>query len=635
MSGATPPASSQSPAVPSPPQESTQSVSQVDRAVLEYLRSRGHSTAEKALLSDLEASTPDDKGKTVETIDSEELIKTLAVFAHKPSRPSENVLKDSSSVLQELTAMGNPSNIQSLISSIGPVGAEEILSLDPTDKQEGFRELEAWVDGSLDMYRNDELAQRFRNEKFSVRMSRSGFSLLVGWLTEGVGGEASGAGDGFTGERGKRGRAAVMRVVNNHLRFDVTSSNPSSVSPHAWEESTGLLSSLIPKASGYTNPQAFNASKNDLKLGPAPLAEDLRAEAERVLREQAMVERDPTAQYDFQFPRPTALPGMSMPSESDLLPHPPTFKTIDVEREVSNVRDARKRIRLEPSVLANLDVNSPQASAVRARALPSICAYTLHDVAEGLWSLKGEKLQGMRSDFNGNSIKDVASLLKIKEKKGSTTRKLIGHSGPVYSLAFDPVGGSAIPPKYLLSASADATVRLWSMDTMTNLVAFRGHENPVWDVKWSPMGGYFATGSRDRTARLWSTDRISCLRIYAGHLSDVDCLQFHPNSLYLATGSSDWTARLWDVQRGEDMAINIWDIGSGKRIKKMTGHSASIYSLAFSAESSLLVSSGADCTVRCWDVKSAGGLKTKPRENGATGITNGSNSYGEDDYAET
>lgn len=51
-------------------------------------------------------------------------------------------------------------------------------------------------------------------------MSRSGFSLLLGWLTEGFGGEALGSGGGFTGEKGKRGRAAVMRVVNNHLRFD-------------------------------------------------------------------------------------------------------------------------------------------------------------------------------------------------------------------------------------------------------------------------------------------------------------------------------------------------------------------------------------------------------------------------------
>lgn len=60
------------------------------------------------------------------------------------------------------------------------------------------------------------------------------------------------------------------------------------------------------------------------------------------------------------------------------------------------------------------------------------------------------------------------------------------------------------------------------METMSNLVAYRGHQNPVWDVQWSPMGVYFATGSRDKTARLWSTDRISALRIYAGHLSDVD-----------------------------------------------------------------------------------------------------------------
>lgn len=116
----------------------------------------------------------------------------------------------------------------------------------------------------------------------------------------------------------------------------------------------------------------------------------------------------------------------------------------------------------------------------------------------------------------------AASLRKIREKGGSTTRKLVGHSGPVYSVAFDPIGGSAAPPKYLLSCSADATTRLWSLDTMTNVVAYRGHQNPVWDVQWSPMGIYFATASRDRTARLWSTDRSNALRIYAGHLSDVD-----------------------------------------------------------------------------------------------------------------
>ena len=71
---------------------------------------------------------------------------------------------------------------------------------------------------------------------------------------------------------------------------------------------------------------------------------------------------------------------------------------------------------------------------------------------------------------------------------------------------------------------------------------------------------------------------------------------------------------------GEDLTINLWDLGSGKRIKKMIGHKASIYSLAFSAESSLLVSGSADWTMKCWDVKGAGGPPNK-QQNGA--IVNG------------
>lgn len=252
---------------------------------------------------------------------------------------------------------------------------------------------------------NDPLAQRFLNEKYIIRMSRSGFSLLVGWLTEGVGGEAFGAGEGFSGEMGKRGRSVVMRVVNNHLRFDggrvlfplgfrahifiVTSASTTAVSPSAWEESTGLLSSLIPKSAQATstsaipNPNTFNISKGELKLGTPPISEDLRTETERVLREQAMLDRDPNAQYDIHFSRPQVVPGVISPTEADMLPHPPSFKTIDVQREVEKVRDARKRIRFEPSTLTSVDLGSAQGAAARARALPSICTYTLHDVGEG------------------------------------------------------------------------------------------------------------------------------------------------------------------------------------------------------------------------------------------------------------
>jgi transcription initiation factor TFIID subunit 5 len=155
----------------------------------------------------------------------------------------------------------------------------------------------------------------------------------------------------------------------------------------SWEESTGLLSSLIPQSNGtstpFTNPQAFNDAAGELKLGPAPISEELRAETEKSLREQAMMDRDPTAQYDNHLVRPSTTAGVVSPTTADLLPHPPTFKTVDVRREVEKVRDARKRIRLDPSLLSSADGNTPQGAAARQRSLPSICAYTLHDVHEG------------------------------------------------------------------------------------------------------------------------------------------------------------------------------------------------------------------------------------------------------------
>lgn len=136
-------------------QDTVQNASVTDRMVLEYLRARGLSSAEHALVAALESADSGDKGKQPEnlTMSTDELVKKLAVYAQKPSRPGENVLRDSANVLQELKTMGNPPNIQNLITSIGSVGAEEILSQDPTDKQDGFTELEAWVEGSLDMYR--------------------------------------------------------------------------------------------------------------------------------------------------------------------------------------------------------------------------------------------------------------------------------------------------------------------------------------------------------------------------------------------------------------------------------------------------------------------------------------------------
>jgi len=98
-----------------------------------------------------------------------------------------------------------------------------------------------------------------------------------------------------------------------------------------------------------------------------------------------MVDRELSTSYDFNYIIQQTVPGTIAPTTAELLPYPPTFKTLDVRREVERVRDERKRIRLEPSNLTAVGVNSPAAAtySIRTSALPSVCIYSLHDVPEG------------------------------------------------------------------------------------------------------------------------------------------------------------------------------------------------------------------------------------------------------------
>lgn len=152
MSVATPSGSAMS--VAASPAPNMPALIESDRIVYEYLKSRGHTASANSLLEEGQTSTPTDgASKKLETVAKEDLLASVTAFATSTTRPGENALKDSSTVTQELKAVGNTPSIQNIIANVSGVGAEELLSLDPTDKQGGFRELEAWVEGSLDMYR--------------------------------------------------------------------------------------------------------------------------------------------------------------------------------------------------------------------------------------------------------------------------------------------------------------------------------------------------------------------------------------------------------------------------------------------------------------------------------------------------
>lgn len=448
----------------------------------------------------------------------------------------------------------------------------------------------------LEHLHENPLAQAYRSNKYRILVLKTTMNLLLYFLHEN---EAVGG-------------AVLIRIINQYLNPIISTTRPDKVD----REGEANPAEGIPGYLASTNEiEKFN--EQAVSLGKMPLA----PEVEKELEAELMVKDENTEPVNGKT-LVEELQEMTKPDADspavDSLPLPMKDAS-DIKRMILEVEDLRSKIKL---------------GAIQASA-PSVCMYTFHNTNQDLTSLEfNSDCNLVAGGFQDSYIKlwsldgrPLKSVFKRDQHNNDNTRRLVGHSGPVYGMSFSP------DSKYLISASEDKTARLWSLDTYTALVSYKGHNQPVWDVKFSPLGHYFATASQDQTARLWATDHIYPLRIFAGHINDVDCVEFHPNSNYVFTGSSDKTCRMWDVHTGnavrifmghtgpvncmavspdgrwlasagEDSVVNIWDAGSGRRLKTMRGHGrSSIYSLAFSRDGSVLVSGGADNTVRVWDVK--------------------------------
>ncbi|KAL3137829.1 hypothetical protein ABBQ38_005084 [Trebouxia sp. C0009 RCD-2024] len=256
---------------------------------------------------------------------------------------------------------------------------------------------------------------------------------------------------------------------------------------------------------------------------------------------------------------------------------------------------------LEAQLLESLD----KRASVGPTALPSAAFYTFvnshHTLNCVTSSSDGACVAGGFSDSSVR-IYDLEKMAAARtqaqdEAAGSTVSLLWGHSAAVYGLDYTP------DQQLLFTSSADGTVRLWSTELAVNLVAYRGHNFPVWDVASSPHGYYFASASADKTARMWCTERTNPLRILTGHQSDVDVVRWHPNSHYIATGSSDRSIRLWDVRDSSTARVFV-------------GHRSPVTALAFSPDGQTLASGSEDGTMMMWDLREARRFGVTPNHKG-------------------
>lgn len=208
------------------------------------------------------------------------------------------------------------------------------------------------------------------------------------------------------------------------------------------------------------------------------------------------------------------------------------------------------------------------------------------------------------------------------------SRDFAGHKGAVWMAAFSPDGTK------IVSASADRTLKVWDVATGKDEVTLEGHTAPVTVALFSPDGKQIASAGGDKLIRLWDArtgkQRLTC----TGHTGTVTALDFSADGTRLVSGGADRKVKIWDAATGKellsiddhpsvvaavafrsdgkqiavgsiDQTITLYD-PAGKRQQRWTAHGNAVTCLAYSPNSQLLASGGADAVVQVWPLATPG-----------------------------
>ncbi len=222
---------------------------------------------------------------------------------------------------------------------------------------------------------------------------------------------------------------------------------------------------------------------------------------------------------------------------------------------------------------------------------------------------------------------------------GKYVRTVRAHKGAVNWLTFTP------DSQRIVTAGAEGKIKIWNLngtlkktlvhEKATSLTAalsadgqwlvFSGNTQPrltildmtsatakrqiqsavhvVTSVDGSPDSQFILSGGWDKVARLWDLERAKFVRSFRGHKSRVESVAISPNGKLGATLAGD---DYLPDNTGNDGAVRIWDLKSGKLLRTIQAHKGMTSGLSFSPDSTKILSSGGisgGTAARIWDVK--------------------------------
>ncbi|MBN1813282.1 MAG: protein kinase [Anaerolineae bacterium] len=165
---------------------------------------------------------------------------------------------------------------------------------------------------------------------------------------------------------------------------------------------------------------------------------------------------------------------------------------------------------------------------------------------------------------------------------------------------------AAISPDGLLALSGetDGGLRLWNLEGQAKFRRFETDGTPLAAVAVSPDGQRLLTGDMADVTVLWDVQRGEVIRRFAGDAVAVspNSVAFSPDGKYALVGSGD--------AFGDSGAksLVLWDIETGREIRRFEGHRSLIRSVAFSPDGRMALSGsqgdeGNDLIL--WDISAA------------------------------